>query len=336
MGFLDTLFGSTDELEPQDIRAPWLRDLFKDIGMASRSGALEALRKAGKPYGGRLSAGLSEFEEGAFESLRGYLDSPLVTENDLYQQGRGEVQQTLSGEYDPYEGEYYKAYQNALKQELREAKDRLAASTSARDEHFGGGRIAETGNLERDTQNTLAQILGGLFENERARRLATVPLATQMAQFEDLAPLSRIEAGLGLGGLPRQLEQGNLDRQYAEFQRQLGSLNIPLNTAFQASTYKPEMYYPLYSSTPGLLGGPSGVGMQPGGGVNRSVLAMQSGLSALMGAGGGGGLGGATGGFLGASPGQTQSLISGLQSLFGGQNTGGLGFQTGGQFLPFG
>ena len=96
------------------------------------------------------------------------------------------------------------------------------------------------------------------------------------------------------------------------------------------------MYYPLYSSTPGLLGGPSGVGMQPGGGVNRSVLAMQSGLSALMGAGGGGGLGGAAGGFLGASPGQTQSLISGLQSLFGGQNTGGLGFQTGGQFLPFG
>ena len=285
MGLGSFLTGSTDKMKPVDVREQWQKDIFKNIGEASEAPALESLNRAGEAYGGDLSSPLSTFEEQGFKGLEDYLNSPLPTESDIYQLGRSEITNTLEGEYDPYEGEYYKAYKSNLARELQEAQDKLAARTSASDQFFGGGRIKEEGNLQESAMGDLAQMLGSLYESERGRRADAVPMATQMATYENLAPLQRIETAMGYGSLPRQLEQADLDRQYSEYQRQLSSLQPALQTAYNTGAHTPSLYYPQYSSTPGLLGGPSGVSSQSNGGVNSDIMVAQSMASLFSGMG---------------------------------------------------
>lgn len=267
MSIGDFLFGKTDKLTPQDIRAPWQVALHQRLGEAAEGGALSRLQRAGEPYPGTLTAGLSGYEQWGMKGLGDYLESPLASESPLFQAGKGELLSTLEGdEYDPFKGEYYKAYRANKMRELEDAKDRLASRTSARDKMFGGGRIKTEGKMEEGVTGDLMQVLGGLQEAERARKLGAVGPATQMSMFEEMEPLGRVETALGFGSLPRQLEQSGYDREYAEWMRQLSDLGIPLEVATKMSLYKPEMEYPLYGSTPGYFGGPTGVSMQPGGG----------------------------------------------------------------------
>lgn len=208
---------------------------------AAEPGALERIGRAGEKYPGPLVAALSEFEETGLEGLRDYLGKPLPTEGELYTSAVDEIAKTLAGEYDPAQGEYYKAYKTSVLRELEEAKDRLAAATSARDKYFGGGRIATTGELEESAVGDLALVLGQLAERERERRLTAVPQALGLTEYEEQAPVRRVEVSQQLGALPRIIEQMETDREYQEWVRALGDLGIALDTAKGLATYKPEI-----------------------------------------------------------------------------------------------
>ena len=268
MGLSDFLFGKSEKLKPRILQEPYQIEGRKDIFEAAKPGALERIGKAGTAYPGDLTAALSEFEIKGLEDLGDFLHSPLPTESSLYKSARGELEKTLGGEeYDPAEGAYYQAYREAVKREITEAKDRLAARTSARDKFFGGGRIKGEADIEESGLGDLALVLGQLTERERERRLGSVPEAVGLLGFEEMTPLARVGASQEYGDLPRELEQLGLDREYAEWIRQLGDLGVPLDVALELAMYKPEYYYPLYSHTEGFLPGtPSGVSMQPRGG----------------------------------------------------------------------
>lgn len=265
----DFFFGETEQLQPEDIREPWAVAQQERLGGAAMPGALDLLGRAGGRYPGQLTAPFGELERWGLGGLGDYLSSPLASQSSLFQGARGELGKTFGGEYDPFEGEYYRAYRSNLKRELEEAKDRLAAKTSSRDQYFGGGRIQATGELEETAMGQLSQVLGQLYERERERRQRAISPAMQMSMFETTEPLGRIETALSpqMGGMPRGLEQAGYDRQYSEYIRQLTSLGIPLQVASNMALYSPPVSYPLYSSTPGLFGGPSGIGYAPGGGV---------------------------------------------------------------------
>lgn len=219
--------------------APKLR---KTLATTAEPGALERLRRAGETYPGQLTAPLSEFETTGLEQLGQYLESPLPTTGGLYGAARGEVEKTLAGEeYDPFKGEYYQAFQENLKRELAEAKDRLAARTSARDAFYGGGRVAGEAELEETALGGLRQELGRLQEAERARMLGVVPWATEMTAYEEQAPLTRIAAAQEFGALPREWQQAGLDREKLEYLRQLTDLGLPLEVAFKLATWQPRV-----------------------------------------------------------------------------------------------
>jgi hypothetical protein len=293
MGLGDFLFGKSEELKPRDIRPEWQVKQHKKIGTAAEAGALERLRRAGEPYKGRLTAPMSRYEEMGLGALEDYLTSSYASEKPLYQAGRGELEKTLGGEeYDPVGGTYYKAYRGAVMRELKEAKDRLAAKTSARDKYFGGGRIATEGELEESAMGDLALVLGQLFERERERKLGVAPMAMEAARVETEVPARRAQIAQTLGGLPREIEDVGYQREYAEYIRQLTDLGIPLEVATELSLYKPDMYYPMYSHTPGFFGGPSGISAQPKGGygdaqkVQDTMLAIGTfGASSFLGGG---------------------------------------------------
>lgn len=260
MGIFDNLFGSKKKLGREILQEPYQIKGRKDIFEAAKPGALERLKRSGTTYPGQQIAGLSEFELQGLGTLGDYLESDMPTEGELFQAGKGELLKTLQGGYDPGESDYYKAFEKHKLRLLQEAKDRLAATTSARDKYFGGGRIATEGEMEEDVITDLGVFLGSLMERERERKLGAVGPAMEMTSYEELAPLGRVEASQTFGALPRQLEQAGLSAEYAEWVRALEDLGIPLDAALGLATYKPEYTYPLYAYQPGLMGGKEGIG----------------------------------------------------------------------------
>ena len=278
---LGDIFGGGGSDKPKLLEPAWQTSLRKTLSEAAEPGALERINRAGEPYPGDLTAALSGLEGQGYEGLEAYLNSSPSTDSDLFQSAKGELMKTLGGGYDPGESKYYKAYKTNLMRELQEAKDRLNASTSSREKYFGGGRVAVTGELEEDATGQLAQILGQIYENERVRRLGAVPEAMRMATYEEMAPLSRIEAALGYGEHQRGYEQEGLNREYSEWQRQLTDLGIPLDVALDLAKYRPDMYYPTYANKPGLFGGKEGVTDYKTGGDAQNIQGIAQVLARL-------------------------------------------------------
>lgn len=266
------LFGGSKSDKPVSLEPAWQTALRKRLALAAEPKGMERIERAGEAYPGELVAPLGEHETLGLEQLGKYLKTPLPTEGGLYGAARGEVERTLGGEeYDPFKGEYYQAFQENLKRQLQEAKDRLAARTSARDAFYGGGRVAGEAELEETATGGMRQELGRLYETERVRRLGTVPMATEMLAFEERMPLGRIAATQEYGALPREWEQATLDAERMEWLRQLTELGIPLDVAMQMSTYTPAMYQPTYGPSPFAQASPglaelfSGIGQIGGG-----------------------------------------------------------------------
>lgn len=240
MSWVSGLFDKDIKATP--LNAPWQQKGLQDLGKAAQPGALERISRAGEPYGGQLVAGMSGAEQQSQDALTSYLAGSPATDDPLFQAAESELTNTLGGEtYDPVGGTYYQAYRNAAMRELRSSQDALASRTSASDQFFGGGRIAEEGNLQEGTTNALALELGRLTENERQNRLSAANQAMTMTQYKEQAPLQRISAAQELGALPREIEQAELDAAYQEWNRQLADLGIALDTYTGMLTYTPQM-----------------------------------------------------------------------------------------------
>lgn len=240
MGFLGGWFDrpktKVKPLEP----FPGSREMMGGIAKEAEPGAFEALQMAREPPPIQKTAGMTGVEEMAYGGLQDYMTSPLPSESPLYQAGVGEYEKTLAGDYDPVGSTYYQAYRTAVMRELQEAKDRLAASTSARDKYFGGGRIETTGELEESAMGDLAMVLGQLTERERERKLGVAPMAIEESIRGARLPAERAEIGLGLGALPRELEELGFSREHAAYLQELTNLGIPLETAIALVTSKGE------------------------------------------------------------------------------------------------
>jgi len=279
MGVLSKLFGS-NESKPKLLTPPWMLENMRSVSEAAKPSALSYLRSAGQPYPGQLSAPMSPLSQTGLGRLSDILSKGPVTENPLFKSAAEELQTTMTGGYDPFESEYYQGVRSGLMRELAEAKNRLAATSSARDRYASSGRNVGEARLEEGAMSTLAQVLGRLAEAERGRRLAAAGAVPGLLGFGQQAELTPVQAALTLGDFGRQLEQAELDRQLAEYQRQRGEMTNAVNALLGASTFQPEWYVPSY----GLFGTPAGT---------RMMGNLMGGLGSVL-----GGLGSAIGGAL--------------------------------------
>jgi hypothetical protein len=240
MSMLSSALGSLGSPTTKSLEPAWQEEQRKKTMAAAQPGAMERLGRAGEAYTGDLVAGMSPYEQQGMDQLSAYLNGGSLSSQPLWGQASNELSNTLGGDaYDPVGGTYYQSFRNAVLRELTDAKNRLAANTSASDAFFGGGRIASEGKLEEGAMNTLAQELGRLSENERMNRLNAVTPATQMAQTLAAEPLSKAAAATQLGGLPRTIEQAQYDADYQEWLRQLADLGVPLDLYSSLLTYTP-------------------------------------------------------------------------------------------------
>jgi hypothetical protein len=326
MGF----FGSK-KTRTKPLLLPGQGEFLREGLEKAKPGAFERLSRAGEEYPGDLTAPMTGIEKGGLDTLEGWLNSPLPSEDSLWGLSRGEYEKTLgSDHYDPAEGQYYQAFRTSMARELQEAKDRLAARTSARDQFYTGGRVAGEAEMEEDYLAKMGLVLGGLHERERDRRLGAIPGALNLLGQEEMYPLSRVAGSQQYGGLERYIEQASLDREYQEYMRQMADLGIPLETAMALATFKPDWsskssggeFWDLLNPAAALGGGGW---MGGGGGITPTGGGGFQGLNSLAGMGqfAGGLFGpassqyGVTGGLIGP-PTQAAAAGQGLGGLFGG------------------
>jgi len=266
MGLLDSLFEPSGQKKPKLLEPAWQGTTRKDLTELAMPGAAEAIRLAGEPPPIQKTAPMTGVEETAYGGLQDYMTSPLASESSLYQAGAGEIEKTLAGDYDPVGSTYYKAFKSAVMRELQEAKDRIAARTSSRDKFFGGGRISAEGELEESAVGDLAMVLGQLTERERERKLGVAPMSIEAAIQEAELPAERARTGMELGGLPRQLEELGFSREHQAYLQELTNLGIPLETAIQLVTYKPD----YFTQQPGAS--PFSQVMEPAGDIGAALM----------------------------------------------------------------
>jgi len=289
---LSSLFGGGSK-KPKLLMLPEQRAAYQNLLPAATQKGMEFMQIGTQPYSGDLTAPMSEYETMGLGTLGEYLSSPMPTESNLFGLSQAELEKTLGGkEYDPASGPYYEAYRTNIMRELQQAKDRIAARASGRDALFGGGRMDQERQVEEGAMGSLSQVLGQLFENERARRLETVPLALQTMGWAEQVPQARVAASQEYGDLPRLIQQAELTARYQDFVRQLESMGMSLQAAISLATNKPEYWMPQPADTSGMA---SGMG-------NLAMLAMLGGGGAgvpaaapTMPVGVGGGMSGVSG-----------------------------------------
>ncbi len=316
MGLFDNPFGETERLEPRDIRSPSQIRSFEGITSAAGGKAEAFLRSAGRPLPGRpdIPTPLTGSQQGLLSSIPGLISGQDFTQNPLFQQGVDVLSRTAEG-FDPFKDTRLKAFKVSLEKELKRAKDRIAARTSAGDKFFGGGRLDQERELEESAFSDIGTLAAQLEAQSRQQAINAVPGLVNLASLEQNVPFDFFEKQLSLAGLPREFQEMF---RLAKLQEELRRRNEQAGTvgpALETSMFSPPLAFDVFSSTPGLLGGPSGLSSSSTGGINRDVLAAQAGLSFL----GGGGTDQLAGLFSGVNP-------SSLSSISGRTGSGGFTF----------
>lgn len=187
-----------------------------------------------KQYGGNYTPGASyeglstmmtptSQEQQGLTSLTQLLssDTPTALTN-----AANEVNKQLTGEYDPTTSKYYKATRTSLDRErqksLAQAKNRAAAygyrSSSAERNALG--------DVETDSFNKVAELIGQLTESERNRTSNAVNQALNVANTQESIPLNRIAASQQYGGLTRLLENVGYQDFLRKQQENAGVLDV--------------------------------------------------------------------------------------------------------------
>jgi len=277
---LSSLFGKKEK--PKLLMLPEQIEAYRSLLPSLTAKGREFIDVSGQPYGGQMTAPMSEYETMGLKGLGEYLSEPLPTESNLFGMTTEELENTLSGKtYDPATGPYYEAYRTNVMRELQQAKDRIAARSSGRDAFFGGGRLEQEREVEEGAMGSMAQVLGQLYENERMNRLNAVPMALNQMGWAENVPQSRVAASQALGTLPRQIEQDELTARYQDFVRQLQDMGYSLQQAVGMATSKPEYWMPEPANTSGMASGLGSLAMlaMMGGGGNTGDTSLASTLS---------------------------------------------------------
>lgn len=197
--------------------------------------------KPGEAYTGKMTAPMSGFETQGLQSLQRFMDQPDFT--NLLSNAGNEVNKTLTGKYDPYTSDFYKAARDAAMIERGDARNRMNAELGSRGKYFSSEALREGKDMDTRTTNFLQQTLASLAENERQNRLKVLPYAESINKEMVDAPLKKVAASQTYGALPRTIEQADYERLYQDFLRKRQEQALPIsaaagfNTQSQMRTY---------------------------------------------------------------------------------------------------
>ena len=175
----------------------------------------------GVPYGGKLSAPMSEFQNQGMGFLQNYLTQQSQPgANATTDNAASEINATMTGGYDPSTSPFYKATRDAAMVNQTTAQNQLNQGLGARGKFFSSEALNEGQQLQTNTTNFLNQTLTGMAEKERQNRLTAAGMAPQISAAQTRQAVAPIAAATTFGAIPQEMQQADLERQYQEFERQ--------------------------------------------------------------------------------------------------------------------
>jgi len=211
----------------------------------------------GPSYTGERVAPASDVEQAGIDYAKSYAQQPST--GDSFKAAQGEIQKTLSGDYDPSTSPYYQAVKAEASRNLGVQNKQIADNAAGGGMYYSGARLKAQADASQKTTQALDTTLAGLAEKERQNRLAAVPLALQADQYGTNADAKKAQVLQVLGALPRELQQALLDATYQQWNQ--ANYDYPLNIAqisaglsAQQPTFVQSGYQPYQQSTgAGLL-----------------------------------------------------------------------------------
>lgn len=198
------------------------------------------------PYTGKLSAEMTPTEQKAQTQLSSYMDTPTSSSLTAANKYNTAV---LQGEYDPRTSPYYAAMKKQILKDAEEAGASVRHGAATTGTLHSDPRHVQERKLTENVSDQLATLLGNLYESERGRMTTAASQAPQIATAEAQIPLTKITAGTTLGSIPREVTQDDLNRQYAEYQRQVQGASVPYSTLNSLAGLSYSPYPQSYNST---------------------------------------------------------------------------------------
>jgi hypothetical protein len=228
--------------------------------------------------------GLTPFQQ----ELQDYVRGSMSGMQNNYNLARGEIQDTLKGNYDPRDSDYWRGF----RQEANRLKEEAQTDVRQRSQLGGMLKSSPSAGIEAESNqrydSAILQELGKLVENERRRRLNAAGMAGQV----DSQHLSNVSGANQIADQQRQIEQA---RNNAVYESALQEILAPYNYQAQLalSLLNEQRYVGIEQTNPSTYSKIK-QGLDFGGTVAGIVG------GAMAGGAGGGGLSGALSGIGGA------------------------------------
>lgn len=200
----------------------------------------------GKSYTGEMVAPLSEQEGQSFDFLRKYGEQGY---GETFKNAQGEINKTLTNQYDPTTSPYYQAVKAQSAKNLEETQRNISSNAAGGGRYWTGARLEQQGKAAQESELGLNTLLGTLSENERQRRIDVLPQALQFGKAEQELPLQQATAYQALGALPRNIKQAGDTATQNEWLR--SQVEYPMQIANMAAGIQTP---PTYQQNP-----PSGI-----------------------------------------------------------------------------
>jgi hypothetical protein len=242
------------------------------------------------PYGGQFTAPMSPFEQNAMGGYFDFLNGGMGLNS-----SRDYLNNVLSGQYvdlnrNPYIGQISDAMRGLKDYEDTQGLARLRSSSAAGGSAMGGAELGAESDFLRNSGNQFNALMGQLMNENYARERG---FQTQ-APGQEAGLSSLLSQGYGqgfnMGGLPRQLQQNDLNAQYQDYLRQVNGMQ----QMFQyPDTLTNQLLYGggFRGQTPNQYGNSFGemlTGLLGQGGGNIDWSGILNGIGGLFGGGGSG------------------------------------------------
>ena len=167
------------------------------------------------------------------------------TQNPLFQQSVDVLSRTAEG-FDPFKDTRLIAFKNQLQQEIKRAKDRIAARTSSRDQFFGGGRQEQEREVEEQGLRDIGSIVAQLEAQSRQDAIRVAPGLVNLASLQQNVPLEFFQQQLQFADIPRSFDEQIRLAELGELGRQRGELERTVPVALQTSSFSPPLAFDVF------------------------------------------------------------------------------------------
>jgi hypothetical protein len=251
-------------------------------------------------YQGNFTAPMSGAQNQGLSAAQNYVGNNPMSSAQSYND------QLLNGGFmgsaDPYLTQIRQGMQGTKSQQDADARQQIASAMSAGGNALSGARLAAEGRYQNQSDNNFNTTMGNLEYGNLAREEALRNQGVGQSIGLNNASMGNYENLMGMGAVPQQLEQHDLNSQYADWVRQIGAMQ-------QGDQQNMSNAQALLRTNPG--------GHNPNYGTSQAsgVAAL---LSGLFGNGGGNGILGGLFGNGQDGQGGGGGLGGLLNSLFGG------------------